>query len=65
MLQLSPQHGNSIPGILHSRFLIPLVMFPHFLQSHLANIVRTLSAFCHLIQDFSGRSFHYMGVREE
>lgn len=56
-LQLSPQHGVLIP--------LTSVMGPLLLHSHLANIVRTLSALCHMIQDFSGRSFHYMGIRKE
>lgn len=40
-------------------------MCPLLLYSHLANTDRILSAFCQLVQDFSGRSFHYMGIGKE
>lgn len=46
-------------------FLITSVMCPLLLYSHLANAVRILSAFCQLVQDFSGRSLHYMGIGKE
>lgn len=41
------------------------VMCSLLLYSHLANTVRILSAFCQVVQDFSGRSFHYMGTGKE
>lgn len=40
-------------------------MCSFLLYSHLANTVRILSAFCQLVQDFSGRSFHYIGSGKE
>lgn len=40
-------------------------MCPLLLYSHLANTVRILSAFCQVVKDFSGRSFHYTGIGKE
>lgn len=58
VLQLSLLHGSCILRIL----TVYPRCFPHLLQSHLANTVRIISAFRHLIQDFGGGSFHRMKV---
>lgn len=59
-LQLLPQHGTCMLGTWIFDHITSLL-----LHSHFTNIVRILSVLCQVIQDFSGRSFHYMGIRRE
>lgn len=64
-LHLSPQRGSCVLGTWVSDTSHICDVCPLLPQSHLANILRTLSALCHVIQDFSGRSFRYVGIRKE